>query len=205
MPIYLGYKKIKRNCNKPLSSFVFYGRKMILKNTRYNFLVNEHKNKIYGYAYFMLKNKMDAEDVTQEVLIKIWESLGKFKMSSAKAWIMKTTHNLCIDFLRRRQRVDKNEILFKYDGEENIVDEPDTGIYSRDFPDILTAELISQAIGMLPEKLRSVFVLYELDGLKYKEIAQALEIPVNSVKVYLLRARKELQKQLREIKTEREI
>jgi len=175
---------------------------MILKKTRYGLLVKEHKSKIYGYAYFMLKNRMDAEDVTQETLIKLWENLGKFKMQSARAWIMKTTHNLCVDFLRKRNRINGNEILFKYDGEENTIANITPDNYLGDFPDVLTTEIIENAIESLPYKLRSVFVLYELEGLKYREIADALEIPVNSVKVYLLRARKALQKQLRKIKSE---
>ncbi len=178
---------------------------MILKKTRYGLLVKEHKNKIYGYAYFMLKNKMDAEDVTQEVLIKIWENLGKFKMSSAKAWIMKTTHNLCIDHLRQRNSMKNKEILADPVENENIFENHSVGHIVYNFPDVLTSELIKNAIRSLPDKLKSVFVLYELEGLKYKEIAQALDIPVNSVKVYLLRARKELQKKLRTIKTEQVI
>ncbi len=153
----------------------------------------------------MLKNRMDAEDITQETLIKIWENLGKFKMSSAKAWIMKTTHNLCIDFLRKRNRINGNEILFKYDDEENLIDNVAPDNYEDNFPDVLTTEIIEGAIESLPYKLRSVFVLYELEGLKYREIANTLDIPVNSVKVYLLRARKELQKQLRKIKSEQVI
>jgi RNA polymerase sigma-70 factor (ECF subfamily) len=55
---------------------------------------------------------------------------------------------------------------------------------------------IESAIDRLPEKLQSVFVLYELQGLKYAQIAEVLEIPLNSVKVYLMRARIHLQKEL---------
>ena len=175
---------------------------MILKKTRYGLLVKEYKNKIYGYAYFMLKNRMDAEDVTQETLIKIWENLGKFKMQAAKVWIMKTTHNLCIDYLRKRKRINDNEILFTYNDEEDPIDNFATDNYKINFPDVLTTEIIENAIASLPYKLRSVFVLYEIEGLKYREIAKTLEMPLNSVKVYLLRARKELQKQLRNLKLE---
>ncbi len=175
---------------------------MILKNAKYNFLVNEHKSRIYGYAYFMLKNKMDAEDVTQEVLIKIYQNMGKFKISSAKAWIMKTTHNLCIDYLRKRNIITNKEVSFDPMDNENIFGNQGVGSIVYNFPDVLTSESIKKAIRALPYKLRSVFVLYELEGLKYREISQALEMPVNSVKVYLLRARKELQKQLRNLKLE---
>ena len=62
----------------------------------------------------------------------------------------------------------------------------------------MMASKIKEAIQRLPENLRSVFVLYEIEGMKYKEISRALELPLNSVKVYLLRARKKLQEELRE-------
>ena len=64
----------------------------------------------------------------------------------------------------------------------------------------ITDEKIKRAIKNLPDNLRSVFVLYELQGMKYKEIGKSLEMPINSVKVYLMRARKQLQLNLKELK-----
>ena len=61
---------------------------------------------------------------------------------------------------------------------------------------------IKEAVKALPENLRSVFVLYEIEGLKYKEISKTLDIPINSVKVYLLRARKKLQEVLKHYETQ---
>ena len=51
---------------------------------------------------YLLKNRMDADDITQEVLIRIWKNIERFNILAAKTWIMKTTHNLCIDYLRKR-------------------------------------------------------------------------------------------------------
>lgn len=150
----------------------------------------------------MLKNKLDAEDVTQEVLIKIWKNIGGFKISSGKAWIMKTTHNLCIDFLRKRSIMNNKEMSFDSMNDDNSFTNQSVGSIVYNFPDVLAAESIKKAIRKLPEKLRSVFVLYEIEGLKYREISLALDVPINSVKVYLLRARKELQKQLRVLSVE---
>jgi len=150
----------------------------------------------------MLKNKPDAEDVTQEVLIRIWKNLGNFKISSGKAWIIKTTHNICIDYLRKRSIMNNKEMSFDSMNDDNNFANQSVGSIVYNFPDVLAAESIKKAIRKLPEKLRSVFVLYEIEGLKYKEISQALNVPINSVKVYLLRARKELQKQLKELNLE---
>ncbi len=60
----------------------------------------------------MLKNRMDADDITQEVLIKIWKNINQFNILAAKTWIMKTTHNLCIDYLRRRKSELSKESIF---------------------------------------------------------------------------------------------
>ena len=69
----------------------------------------------------------------------------------------------------------------------------------------LTDDKIKDAIKLLPENQRSIFVLYEIQGMKYKEISKTLEIPINTVKVYLMRARKQLQNKLNEIKLQEAI
>lgn len=145
----------------------------------------------------MLKNKMDADDVTQEVMIRIWKNVDNFNVFAARTWIMKTTHNLCIDFLRKRSIAFNRELEITEHVEENI----ETNC-SEENPYLIThikimASKVKEAIQRLPENLRSVFVLYEIQGLKYKEISKALDLPLNSVKVYLLRARKKLQEELK--------
>ena len=174
----------------------------MLKNSKYQLIIEQHKNNIYGYALYMLKNKMDADDVTQEVMIRIWKNIGKFKMSSAKAWIMKTTRNLCLDYLRKRKLTNQREydvneeFQYKIPGDETVND-----------PEIKARQeflklKIKESIENLPENLKSAFVMYEMYGMKYKEISDVLEIPLNSVRVYLLRARRKLQNELREYRHE---
>lgn len=145
----------------------------------------------------MLKNRMDADDVTQEVMIRIWQNIDKFNILASKTWIIKTTNNLCIDFLRRRSVAVKREFE---------IDEFFEDTYSKNHdsenPYLIThfkmmASKVKEAIQRLPENLRSVFVLYEIEEMKYKEISKALDLPINSVKVYLLRARKKLQEELK--------
>lgn len=145
----------------------------------------------------MLKNKMDADDVTQEVMIRIWKNIDGFNVFAAKTWIMKTTHNLCIDYLRKRSVALNRELEINELVEESIKTDR-----SEENPYLIThikimASKVKGAIQRLPENLRSVFVLYEIQGLKYKEISKTLDMPLNSVKVYLLRARKKLQEELK--------
>jgi len=174
----------------------------MLEAISYKVLVDRYKNKIFSYALYMVKNRMDAEDVAQEVLIRLWNNMGKFRLPAAGSWIMRTTHNLCIDYLRRNQVMQQRSIFIDEESEERIID-TDKG----NRPEIktqqnITLDRIKAAVQKLPENLKSVFVLYEIEGFKYREISTALEIPINSVKVYLLRARKKLQEDLKEYATQ---
>ena len=140
---------------------------------------------------------MDADDVTQEVMIRIWQNIDNFNMLAAKTWIMKTTNNLCIDYLRKRAVAVTRELEIDTDFEDTFSIKR-----NNDDPLIIThfkmiGSKVKEAIQRLPETLRSVFVLYEIQGFKYAEISGMLGIPLNSVKVYLLRARKKLQEELK--------
>jgi RNA polymerase sigma-70 factor (ECF subfamily) len=165
---------------------------------RYRFLIQQYKNKIYTYSLYMLKNRMDADDVTQEVMIRIWQNIDKFNILAAKAWIIKTTNNLCIDYLRRRSVAVNRE--FEID---EFFEDTYSKNHNSENPYLTThfrmiTSKVKEAIQRLPENLRRVFVLYEIEEMKYKEISKALDLPINSVKVYLLRARKKLQEELKE-------
>ena len=172
----------------------------MLETIGYKALVNRYKNRIFSYSIYMLRNSMDAEDVTQEVLIRLWNNMGKFKLPAAGSWIMRTTHNLCIDYLRRNQIARQRSVYIDEDDnpEEKIMDN-----HKENQPEVATQqnivlEKIKKAVQKLPENLKSVFVLYEIEGFKYKEISSVLDIPINSVKVYMLRARKKLQEELKD-------
>ena len=169
---------------------------MNLKSTKYNFLFQKYKSDIYNYSLYMLGNQFDAEDAVQDVLIKTWENINNFNVISAKAWIIKTTHNRCLDLLRKRKRTFNKEVSLDENVEANIID-GDTSDLNNMIDNKIIEEKINQKIRLLPDNLKSVFVLYEIQGFKYREISKALDIPLNSVKVYLMRARKKLQLELK--------
>ena len=175
----------------------------MLESLRYKILVKKHKNRIYSYSFLMLRNRMDADDITQEVLIRIWKNIDNFDISKATSWIMKTTHNLCLDYLRKHQNsidkfIEMDEEFENNYSEKNVMSDPEISLRRENIK-----LKIKEAIGQLPESLKSVFILYELEGMKYKEISEILNIPLNSVKVYLLRARKKLQFELKELINEK--
>ena len=148
----------------------------------------------------MLRNRMDADDVTQEVLIRLWKNLDNFNINSAGSYIMRMTHNLCIDYLRKRNISVNREIEI-----DNVFEETYTNDLNN--PEIIISQenlnnRLMEAIENLPGNLKSIFIMYQLQGMKYKEIGRTLNIPLNSVKVYLMRARIQLQKELKEYKNE---
>jgi RNA polymerase sigma-70 factor (ECF subfamily) len=150
----------------------------------------------------MLRNRMDADDVTQEVLIKLWRNIDNFNMNAAGSYIMKMTHNHCIDYLRKRNHMQKKEMeiddifeeTYKIDDDHN---DPEIMVFSENLN-----QKLKDAIERLPLHLKSIFVMYQMQGMKYKEISRTLDIPLNSVKVYLMRARIKLQKELYVYKNE---
>lgn len=169
----------------------------MLQSSKFEYLVEQHKNKIFNYSLYMMRNRMDAEDITQEVLIRTWQNINKFNFLAARAWIMRTTHNLCLDYLRRNGSQQKKEVAIDDNLSEKLEDTGYSMVPDKLLIRNLLDEKIKSTIENLPERLKSSFVLYELQGFKYREISDILDIPINSVKVNILRARKQLQQDLK--------
>lgn len=150
-----------------------------------------HSDDVYRYARSILGNSADAEDATQEVLLKLWNHLPKIKRTTVRSWLLSTTRNHCIDQIRRRKPATfeiSDEVLH---GHADTAADPSKITEVKQLREHIDAALLK-----LPETLRSVFVLYEVNGLRYREIAETLDLPINSVKVHLSRARKKLQQLL---------
>lgn len=143
---------------------------------------------VYRVSLGLLGNKIDAEDITQEVFIKIYKNLKNFKFrSSLKTWIYRITLNTAISAYRRLK---KNKIV-NYDDKLKVVDIKEN---SADFGEIESKDILNSLLGKLDYKYRICLILRELEGLSYKEIAEALNININTVRTHLMRARKELLK-----------
>jgi len=164
----------------------------MIRELEFQVLSQRHCDEIYRYALGLLGNKADAEDAAQEALLRLWNHLPRLKLFNIRAWLFQTTRNYCLDQIRRRSRdaspnADPDEILEEWP--DDLAVDPSFAADSS-----LLLEQARQALLKLPETLRSVFVLYEVNGLRYREIASTLGMPVNTVKVNLLRARQKLSK-----------
>lgn len=169
----------------------------MINSLRYKIILQQVKNKVYCYSYYILRNRMDAEDVTQEVLLILWQNIENINLNALKTWVMKTTYNKCIDFLRKRNLVFKREQEITEEHEEFLNDSGDATQPDLMLEKKLLQNKMQEALGKLTEVQKHVLVLYEIQGLKYKEISKVLEIPINTIKVYILRARQNLLKELK--------
>jgi RNA polymerase sigma-70 factor (ECF subfamily) len=158
--------------------------------------VTRHQRTVFTFAAYHLGDRAEAEDVTQEVLLRLWRNPRVLGSSQLRAWLLKVTRNACTDLLRRR--TSRARIVLRHPG-ESPPEAPDSapGPEDRASAEQLGRRLRS-ALDSLREPHRSIVVLREIQGLSYREIAAALELPLTTVKVTLHRARRRLREQLRE-------
>jgi RNA polymerase sigma-70 factor, ECF subfamily len=162
----------------------------VIREVEFRILCQRHSDEIYRFARSLLANQADAEDATQEVLLRLWNHLPKLYPFNLRAWLLRTTRCYCLDEIRRRTNRAAPMLL----DEEILAEQPDELAVnpSAAADSSIRLEQARSLLLKLPENLRSVFVLYEVNGLRYREIAEVLGMPMNSVKVYLLRAREKL-------------
>ena len=166
-------------------------------------LVHEHKAQIYQHTLYLLGNRENAEDITQETFIKAWENRAKLRPKTVRAWMLKCAQNLCFNLLKRQ----KFQVHLTEDDDTDVETTLETLMHahsgrSNPMPDeiVIQQELkdsVHCAIKKLPPDMRSVIIMRELNGMRFKEIAEVLEQPEGTVKSLALRARKKLRELLR--------
>jgi RNA polymerase sigma-70 factor, ECF subfamily len=165
----------------------------MLRELQFKYLSNRHADDVFRFALALLGNHADAEDAAQEVLIKLWSHLPVLTVGRMKTCMLTTTRHHCLDQLRKRQRKESVPL----ESITNILEYEDTDLNLCQPDRQAIHEKVIQALESLPENQRSAFALYEINGLKYHQIATTLNLPLNSVKVYISRARQNLQQQLK--------
>lgn len=156
----------------------------------YKNMVLPYKDKLYRLALRMVEDTMEAEDVVQEALVKIWKNKEKLsEIDNKQAWCMAVTRNLAIDKIRARKKK-----IVPIDTVYHIKDQssdPYAQLKTKD-----TLSRIRELMNKLPENLRTVLQLREIEGYTYKEISEIAGYSIDQVKVYLYRARHSMRAQL---------
>lgn len=169
-------------------------------HTAFHELVGQYKKKIYYLAYDIMGDHQEAEDISQEVFIKMFRSLKKFRRDAKmSSWLYQITVNASIDSLRKKSSKPKRSI----DEFEQInIQEQLLGGTVQSLDPQRSAESsqiqnhISQALQKISPKERTVFVMRHYNDLKLNEIAEILNITIGTVKSLLFRAIKKLRKEL---------
>lgn len=154
-------------------------------------LLHTLETPMYRTAYYMLGNEQDALDVTQEALMKVYQNIGHFKREAkVTTWAQRIVHNVSIDYMRKRKSaisIDQHEHVLNESGRNDVEEQMEQKMVSED---------IQEAVGKLPEHFRQVVVLRFIHDYSYQEIVEAMDLPLNTIKSHLFRARQQLKKLL---------
>jgi RNA polymerase sigma-70 factor (ECF subfamily) len=169
-----------------------------MRQSVFDAAVAAHGTRVWTLAVYLLGDKTEAEDVVQEVLIRLWRHGAEVQEGRLRSWLMRVTRNACIDAVRRRRaRVDGRRskescslghIEIDVPGPERLAQSAELG------------DRIAVALERLQEPQRSVVVMREIQGMSYREIAEVMEMPLNSVRVALHRGRARLRLALEEVR-----
>ena len=151
-------------------------------------VVREHSARVYRLAFRLTGNQHDAEDLTQEVFIRVFRSLSTYTPGTFEGWLHRITTNLFLDMVRRRQRI-RFDALGEDAAERLSGREP--------APDRLLADQqldadVQSALDSLPPDFRAAVVLCDIEGLSYEEIAATLGVKLGTVRSRIHRGRAQL-------------
>jgi RNA polymerase sigma-70 factor (ECF subfamily) len=165
-------------------------------------ITRRNNQRLYRAAWSVLRDRSGAEDAVQEAYLKAFAAMGGFEGRSAlSTWLTRIVINTALELRRTAQQWQR--IL----QEQSVIDIDDyrerlmAGSQRSQSPEAETmraqiAKLLERAVANLPDALRPVFMLREIEGLSVDEIAEALQIPTATVKTRLLRSRRRLQREL---------
>ena len=161
-------------------------------------IVQQNWRKVFNVAYKFVGKHDEAEDLTQDIFLKIFRALGTFdRRANFQTWIISISRNLCIDHYRS-VRKERQTIAREVDAGDLQPASTDRGPYqAAEHQDLRV--LLKQALQMLPLTLRTAVVLRDLQELSYQEIADRLGLPEGTVKSRINRGRIELARQLRRL------
>ena len=158
-------------------------------------LVRRNRNEVYALCWYFTRNREDAWDLSQEVFIKAWRALKRFRGdSSFKTWLMRIAANHSKDHLKKKRL---NTASF-----DDALQAPDAESSANPAEEAASNELgaaIDAAVQQLPPKHQMAFILREYKGLSYQEMAEVMQCNVGTVMSRLFNARKRLQDLLNDV------
>jgi len=155
-------------------------------------IVRDHSARVYRLAYRLTGNQHDAEDLTQEVFVRVFRSLDTYTPGTFEGWLHRITTNLFLDQVRRKARI-RFDALPDDSGDRLPGRDPGP---ERAFEHLNLDLDVQAALDRLPPQFRAAVVLCDIEGLSYEEIAEALDIKLGTVRSRIHRARAMLRESL---------
>ena len=161
-------------------------------------IVDRHRRKVFNLAYKFVGRHDEAEDLTQDIFVKIFKALHTFdRRANFQTWLISVSRNLCIDHYRS-VRKERATMARDVDASELTPASKERSPYSQlEHSDL--KEIIRRAMAELPDALRVAVTLRDLQEFSYQEIADQLHLPEGTVKSRINRGRIELARQIRRI------
>jgi RNA polymerase sigma-70 factor (ECF subfamily) len=180
-----------------MNEFVSYSDEELMREIKadnmlaFDVLYNRYCNKVYQFGEAILRSQWESESLMQDVFMKLWENRHSVqKDSSVKSYLFTTTYHSAISTIRKKTR----EVEYMdYLKSIQVVD-PGPVDMELEFKEL--SDKLEEALGRLPSRQREVYVLHKRKGLKYSEIAEKLNISVNTVENHMSRALKAIRKDL---------
>lgn len=159
-------------------------------------IVEVNQGFVYAVAFRFVNDSQDAEDITQEVFVRLWKNLHTYKPEvKLTTWLYKIVTNRCLDFLKSRHgRQRKNAVDAEKQHELTDYSTPE-----RDYQQHELIKIIHAAADELTPKQKAVFVLRDLEGLTPDEVSETLSMPAGNVKSNLFHARQKISEKLKTI------
>lgn len=155
-------------------------------------IVTDHSARVYRLAYRLTGNRHDAEDLTQEVFVRVFRSLENYRPGTFEGWLHRITTNLFLDQVRRKQKIRFDALADDF-GDRVAGREPGP---ERAFEQTNLDYDIQAALDQLPPQFRAAVVLCDIEGLSYEEIADVLNVKLGTVRSRIHRGRAMLREAL---------
>ena len=155
-------------------------------------IVRTHSARVYRLAYRLTGNAHEAEDLTQDVFVRVFRSLSSYSPGTFEGWLHRITTNLFLDQARRKQKI-------RFDGLADDFSDRTSGrepAADRALHDALLAPDVEAALAALPAEFRAAVVLCDIEGLSYEEVATTLGIKLGTVRSRIHRGRSLLRQAL---------